>query len=182
MSQTKPLWSVPIALPDIPETGRRFELAADEATRAELAKLVGLRALPHLEATFDVARHGPKAVRVTGRVAAVVGQNCVVTLDPMENKIEENVDLLFAPSREPSADEEEVIRTAAAADPNAPELLIGDTLDLGGIATEFLIIGIDPYPRKPEAAFEPPPAKEDAAAHPFAALASLKKGQGGHDG
>jgi hypothetical protein len=59
----------------------------------------------------------------------------------------------------------------------APEPLVRDTVDLGGIATEFLVLGIDPYPRKPEAAFEPPPAEDAPAANPFAALAALKKGR-----
>jgi hypothetical protein len=178
MSQTNPPWSVPVGLPDIPETGRRFELAADEGVRAELAKLAGLRALPRLEATFDVAHHGSRGLRVTGIVRATVGQNCVVTLDPLENKVEEQVDLVFLPPREASVDGGEV--TSYVVDPDAIEPLTTDAVDLGAIATEFLLLGIDPYPRKPEAKFEPPPA-EDATAHPFAALAALKKGHGGND-
>ena len=50
-------------------------------------------------------------------------------------------------------------------------------VDLGAVATEFLLLGIDPYPRKPGAVFDAPPAG-DAAGHPFAALAALKKGDG----
>jgi hypothetical protein len=178
MSQPKPLWSVPVALSDIPEAGRHYDLAADENTRAELAKLAGLRALQRLEANFDIRRHGPHGLHVTGHVAAIVGQTCVVTLDPMENKIEEDVDLVFVAPAELAEDDKAETRTAVA-DPMAPEPLVRDTVDLGGVATEFLILGIDPYPRKPEAAFEPPPVDDIAAAHPFAALAALKKGQGG---
>ena len=45
---------------------------------------------------------------------------------------------------------------------------------------ELIELGIDPYPRKPGVEFAPPKT-EDAGAHPFAALASLKKppGSGG---
>ena len=32
---------------------------------------------------------------------------------------------------------------------NGPEPLIGGIVDLGALATEFLILGLDPYPRKP---------------------------------
>ena len=49
-------------------------------------------------------------------------------------------------------------------------------VDLGAVASEFLLLGIDPYPRKPGVKFEPPPRAGDAAAHPFAALEALKKG------
>ena len=61
---------------------------------------------------------------------------------------------------------------------DAPEPLVGNAIDLGAIATEFLILGLDPYPRKPDVVFETPPAGDEPA-HPFAALAGLKKGQGG---
>ncbi|MGZ3360151.1 MAG: YceD family protein, partial [Xanthobacteraceae bacterium] len=61
---------------------------------------------------------------------------------------------------------------------DAPEPLVGGMIDLGAIATEFLILGLDPYPRKPDAVFEAPPGGDEAA-HPFAALAELKKGRGG---
>ncbi len=47
-------------------------------------------------------------------------------------------------------------------------------VDLGAIATEYFLLGIDPYPRKPGAEFQSPSAGE-AAANPFAALAALKK-------
>ena len=43
------------------------------------------------------------------------------------------------------------------------------------LATEFLILGIDPYPRKPGVAFDAPKPQSDAAGNPFAALAALQK-------
>jgi hypothetical protein len=58
--------------------------------------------------------------------------------------------------------------------PEEPEPLIGNTIDLGLLATEFLILGVDPYPRKPQAALEVSAAGEPAA-HPFAALAGWNK-------
>jgi hypothetical protein len=45
---------------------------------------------------------------------------------------------------------------------------------LGAIATEFLLLGIDPYPRKAGAEFSPQKS-EDGSAKPFAALEALKK-------
>ena len=57
---------------------------------------------------------------------------------------------------------------------DGPEPLAGGAVDLGAIATEFLILAIDPYPRKPGAVFEPPDVGDDSD-QPFAALAALKK-------
>ena len=58
---------------------------------------------------------------------------------------------------------------------NEPEPLIGGTVDLGALATEFLILGLDPYPRKPGATFQPP-GNASSDEGPFAALGKLKKG------
>lgn len=170
-------WSVPVAVHDVPETGRRFELAADEHSRSGIAKLAGLRDLPRLEGTFDVTRHAA-GLHVVGRVSACVGQTCVVTLEPIENEIAEDVDLTFV------ADAGKERRTAAEVDlatDDGPERIVGGTVDLGAVATEFLVLGIDPYPRKPEAVFEPPPA-DDGSGKPFAALAAIKQERGRHGG
>ena len=175
-------WKVPVARREVAETGRRFDLAADERTRAAVAKLAGLRALPRLEATFDVAPRGRDGLHVTGRVSATVGQVCGVTLEPIENEVEERIDLVFAPAAAPA-----LVADAGANAPvevpavDAPETLVDGTVDLGAIATEFLILGVDPYPRKADAAFDPPPAGDESG-HPFAALAALKQRQGGNEG
>ena len=54
-----------------------------------------------------------------------------------------------------------------------PEALADGTADVGALAAEFVLLGIDPYPRKPGAEFTPPP-EDSATATPFAALSKLK--------
>ncbi len=53
-------------------------------------------------------------------------------------------------------------------------------IDLGAVATEFLLLGVNPYPRKPGVEFASP-ASVAAEEGPFAALAALKteRGKGG---
>ena len=167
-------WSVPVAVEDIPDTGLHKEIEAPADIRAELAAFAGIRGLPRLSAAFDLVRRGAQ-VDVTGRVTALVGQTCVVSLDPMESEVDEPVDLTFAPPQSSQAvAERETAGRDADADEEPPEPLVGGTIDLGAIATEFLVLGIDPYPRKPGVEFAAPKA-EDAGGHPFAALAALKK-------
>lgn len=166
-------WSVPLLVDEIPETGQRIELTADEATRAALAELTGLRSLPRLTASFDVNRHGVGGAHVSGVVSGIVGQNCVVTLEPIENPIDELVDVTFAPGEqiaEPEGEEEDV----APISDETPEAIVDGRIDLGAIATEFLLLGIDPYPRKAGAVFEAPATPDDPSSHPFSALAALK--------
>jgi uncharacterized metal-binding protein YceD (DUF177 family) len=168
-------WRFPVVLEDIAETGERFELTADADVRTAVAQVAGLRDLPRLEATFEVTRHGATGLHVVGQVSATVGQSCVVTLEPLANEVTEQLDLLFLPR--PLEQETEWTGTRDEQSAEA-EPLVGGQIDLGALATEFLILGLDPYPRKPGAVFQP---VQDATPQPgpFAALAALKKD---HDG
>src|SRR5262245_54093391 len=148
MTSTRP-WSVPVRLDEVPETGLRVDIEADAPVRTAVAAAAGVNEVPRLAAGFDVAGHGRDGLRVVGTVSARVHQTCVVTLDPIENEIEEAVDLVFMPPSVPSGSANEVNLAAEAVDP--PETLVDGVVDLGAVATEFLILGIDPYPRKPGA-------------------------------
>jgi hypothetical protein len=180
-------WSVPVAVADVPiENGEHFELSADAPTRAAIARIAGVRELPRLDATFDVTRRGDDGLHVVGAVSATVGQNCVVTLEPLANEINEKIDLMFSPpvpelELEPDDDDESEKRPGRSRrNLDGPEPLLGGAIDLGALATEFVILGIDPYPRKPGAKFEPP---QDVSPDPgpFAALAGLAaKDRNGH--
>jgi uncharacterized metal-binding protein YceD (DUF177 family) len=171
-------WSVRLDQSDVPETGRHLDLVADAGTRAAIAELAEVAGVPRLAAEFDVTRYGRDGLRVAGRVSATVEQTCVVTLEPIESVIDEPIDLVFVPAAAPPPAEVEMA-------PDAPDELVDGAVDLGAIATEFLILGIDPYARKADAVFEAPAASDDSA-HPFEALAALKKGrdkgQGGKQG
>ena len=57
-------------------------------------------------------------------------------------------------------------------------MIVDGRIDLGGLAGEFLALGLDPYPRKPDASFdlgEPEPERDS----PFAALSGLARPKGG---
>jgi hypothetical protein len=168
-------WQVPVAVEDVAETGARFDLVANAQVRAAVARMASLRDLPRLEANFDVTRRGA-GLHVAGRVSATVGQLCIFTLEPLVNEVEEAIDLLFMPQPTAEREDGEVGTRGESADETEP--LIGGLVDLGALAIEFLILGLDPYPRKPGAVFQPPEAKPDES--PFAALASLRKGPDDH--
>jgi len=168
-------WSVPVVVDDIPETGLHLELEAPDTVLAAIAQLAGVREVQRLSAVFDLTRRGA-GVQVDGQVSGRVGQTCVVTLEPMETDVAETVDLRFVPRTAAENDLEAGTEGHMADD--EPEPLIGGKVDLGAITTEFLMLGIDPYPRKPGAQFAAPKV-EETGAHPFAALEALKKGPGG---
>jgi uncharacterized metal-binding protein YceD (DUF177 family) len=167
-----------VAVEDVPETGLHLEVEAPEAARADIARLAGLRTLPRIAAVFDLSRRGA-GLHVNGRVSATVGQTCVVTLEPMESEVEEVIEVSFSPSAGQRAGVTAAEGHHAKPDEEEPpEPLVGGKVDLGALATEFLLLGIDPYPRKAGAEFAPPKV-EDGGDHPFAALETLKKRMGG---
>jgi len=165
-------WSVPVRRDDVPEAGLHLNLTADATTRGAIAALAGVTGLPRLAASFDIARQG-RGLRVDGEVSATVEQTCIVSLEPMTSEIREPVELVFMPagaSAQAVAIGEDLDPTAA----DEPEVLVDGVADVGAAATEFLLLAIDPYPRKPGAVLDTP-TSDDAGAHPFAALAALKK-------
>jgi uncharacterized metal-binding protein YceD (DUF177 family) len=171
-------WSAPFALADLPDKGAHVRIEASASECEAIAKLAGLRELSFLAADFHVIHASRGRVHVTGCVKARVGQECVVTLDPVENDIDEEVDVFFAPE-DPAAPAAAPTSAADAAVEEPPEPIVGGRIDLGHLATEWLILGIDPYPRKADVAFEPVVAPNDPQDHPFAALAKLKDADSG---
>src|SRR6202012_2457478 len=176
MMSTRDPWSVPIIVEQIPDTGLHREIEADLAARAALAEAAGLRGVLTANASLDVMPESRGRVHVTGRVQARIGQTCVVTLDPIENAIDEPIDLVFAPPEQIPVLSDLVDEAAESETeiPDPPEPIINGAIDLGRLATDALFLAIDPYPRKPDAVFEPLIAAADPMDHPFAALKALQ--------
>jgi uncharacterized metal-binding protein YceD (DUF177 family) len=104
------------------------------------------------------------SLRATGQLSAEVVQSCIVTLEPVAQRVEEAVDLRFLPEGSEPGD-----------DPEEPDEIPmqGGALDLGEALAEQLALALDSYPRA-EGAELPPEAGEDADRNPFAALAALR--------
>jgi hypothetical protein len=169
-------WSVPIVVAQITDTGLHRDIEAGKAVRDRMADVAGLREILSASASLDVTPKGGGRIHVAGRVRARIGQTCVVSLDPIENDIDEAIDLIFAPP-EQIPELADLVDEAAESDteiPDPPEPIENGVIDLGRVATDALFLGVDPYPRKPDAVFEPPDVAADPEDHPFAALKALQ--------
>ena len=169
-------WRVPLAVEQIPDTGLHRDLTADQATRAAVAEVGGLREVLSVQASLDVTPQSGGHYHVTGQVRARIGQTCVVTLEEMESDIDEPIDLIFAP---PDQIPEMATLVDEADDsdedtPDPPEPIENGIIDLGRLVTDALYLAVDPYPRKPDAVFEPLVEAPDPEDHPFAALKALQ--------
>ena len=170
------LWRVPVAVAQIPETGLHRDIEASPVERAAMAEVGGLREVLSATASLDVTPMSSGRFHVGGRVRARIGQTCVVTLDPILNDIDEEIDLIFAPP-EQIPELSDLVDDAPEGDveiPDPPEPIENGIIDLGRLATDALYLAVDPYPRRPDAVFEPPVEAADPDSHPFAALKALK--------
>jgi hypothetical protein len=170
MTSPQHRWHVPVRLEDVPEDGLHLDLVADAEIRGRLAEFAGLRELPRLEASVDLMRQG-SGLRADGRVSATVGQTCVVTLEPVESMLSEPFGVVFVP--DPGV--ADAIANAEIADSDDIEFLCDEVADIGAVAAEFFLLGIDRYPRKPGAEFNALP-DADTGPGAFAVLARFKSG------
>ena len=169
-------WSVPVVVAQLPDTGLHRDIEAGPAARASMAEVAGLREVLSARASLDVTPQSGGRIHVTGHVRARIGQTCVVTLDPIENDIDEPIDVVFAPP-EQIPQLSDLVDDAAESDveiPDPPEPIVNGVIDLGRLVTDAVFLAVDPYPRRPDAVFEPLIEAADPEDHPFAALKTLQ--------
>jgi uncharacterized metal-binding protein YceD (DUF177 family) len=169
-------WRVPVAVAQIPDTGLHRDLQASEAVCHAIADVGDLREVLSAQASFDVTPKSGGRYHVAGHVRARIGQTCVVTLEPMESDIDEPIDLTFVPPDQ-IPEMATLVDEAEHSDgetPDPPEAIENGFIDLGRVATDALYLAVNPYPRKPDAVFEPVVEAADPEDHPFAALKALK--------
>lgn len=167
-----------LATTEVPGDGRHVTIRLDEADRAALAAFADCQSVGAFNAELDVKPWGKTGFRVTGRVVADVVQSCVVTLEPVPSHIDEEVEVKLAPIEDeerymPSVNAEGEI--VVDLDEDLPDFFENGTIDVGALAVEFFMLGLDPYPRKPGVEFAPLPDPDKAELSPFAKLAVLKR-------
>jgi hypothetical protein len=143
----------------LPQKGMPVVIEADEKQLAALAEEHGLLSVKNFRAELHVGSWKRNGVKVSGVVAADIEQACVVTLDPIEAHIEEEVSALFLPEdsklgRLGFESGGEIVLDVEG--PDSPEIFSGDTIDVGALAEEFFGLAIDPYPRKSGVSVEAP--------------------------
>lgn len=173
-------YHVEVVVEELPRTGRHFILEPDSEIRDALAERFGLLSLSALRGEMHVkALAGAPIYRVTGRIEAACEQPCVVTLRPVEQSINEEFELEFAPGVDLP---DELDLTLEDDDPCEP--IINGKIDLGELLAQQLALALDPYPRASDADLEK--IRDEAAksgrefevnagkASPFGALSKLK--------
>jgi uncharacterized metal-binding protein YceD (DUF177 family) len=156
-----------------PRLEESLEASSDEG--ALVARRLGILAVDRLAAALVVKNLGSGLYRVEGPWEAEVQQACVVTLEPVVDRVSGRVEASFeARDRAAGRDGSEVEVDPEAADP--AEVLPDEGIDLGELVVQELAVALNPYPRAPgaevPAAYKPP--EDDENTGPFAALRALK--------
>ncbi len=135
----------------LPQKGMPVVIEADARQRVALAAEHGLQSVTRYRADLLVTPWRRNGVKVAGTVKADIVQECVVTLEPLEAKVNVAVEGLYLPEdsklgRQGFALGGEMMLDADG--PDGPELFSGDSIDAGALAEEFFGLALDPYPRK----------------------------------
>jgi hypothetical protein len=159
-----PEFSRPLALANVPAEGMELRLEADGAVREAVAQRLGLLALHSLVGELSLRPVMEGCIAVRGRLLAELEQACVVTLEPVPQRVEEDFAWRLLPAgMEPSDGDD---------DPDDIETEAG-IADLGEALVQQLSLALDPYPRAPGAEL-PEKYRADDASGPFGALRKLR--------
>jgi len=170
------VWREPIVLAEIQRGAVRRTLEADEATRARIAKALGLDALLSLTAEMRAAPWLDGA-QIDGVWRARVRQTCGVTLEPFDSDLDGEIRVRALPEGSAALGGADEAGGGLDLDPDSddpPDALADDRIDLAAYVVEDLSLAIDPFPRKPGVEFEAPGQSGELS--PFAVLAKLKGG------
>jgi len=167
-------FSRPIDVMRLPPAGGKYEITASAEERQALAKRFGLLTLDRLEAEVLLAPVAGGFYRLAATLRAELTQACVVTLEPVASRIEENFSLLYGAPEE----QEEVLLDGES---ETIEPLEAGIVDIGEAVAQQLSLALDPFPRAATAEVQSAPieAGKGRLDSPFAVLAKLRKGEGG---
>jgi len=152
-----------------------FALAPDAAQRAAIAQALNIPKLRKLQFDGQLSPIGQKDWALTAKLGATVVQDCVVTLEPVTTRIDEDVhrqyiaDFVVSDAAEVEMDEDDTIEE------------LPSTLDLVAVMIEALSLALPAFPRAPDASLDDAQFTEpgqapmtDEDAKPFAGLGALR--------
>ena len=159
---------------EIPEAGLTVERSATREECEAVARALELVACRSLTARYIVAPKGGGHIHASGTVEAEVEQTCVVTLEPLVNRVADSFSVDYWPETEmpePSAGGAVDMRDEPDLEP-----IVAGRIEIGRVIFEAVAGAIDLFPRKPGVTFEPSTTTPEGGGSdsPFAALAKMR--------
>ncbi|MGA7457871.1 MAG: DUF177 domain-containing protein [Methyloceanibacter sp.] len=161
--------------------GASGEIIATEAEMKAIAGLLDLARLKVLTLDYRFNHCGSGRLRLTGRLKADVTQTCVVSLDPVDARIDVPLEVEFWAEALLQTSETSTELPGSVVQLEGAEPIVCGQIDLGSVAHETLATSLDPYPKREGVSFDwsqaEPNQAQEAQSGPFAALAALKRGE-----
>ncbi len=171
---TGTIFTYRVNIEEVPEEGLGLTISADAATRRALAAAYRLAAIDELEADFHVAQRGLAVFNVSGTLRARVTQICVLSLEPFDTDVVQEIDVDFGqPPARAAVPAATLLGGRGTPERDPPDAIVDGMIDVGALAAEFLALGLDPYPKKPGAEFAPLTVAEEKNERPFDVLKKL---------
>lgn len=179
--QSKPEFSRPTHVNDIPKEGITLAIEATAAEREALARRFDTLSIENLKGEVSLyPQQGRTCWQVEGRVWSQVVQTCVVSLEPVRTESDFSFERRYVTNisggaRDDLSPQDDAVLTLDEDD--APELMTGDVIDLGEIVAEEFGLALDPFPRAAGAVFNGYTTEADdrgVATNAFAALADRR--------
>lgn len=145
-----PELSRPIVVAALKPAGetRRVTATAEEA--AALARRLGVEAVRDFAAEVTLKPRAKGQVVLRGWLRATVGRLCVVTLEPLDEVVDERLAATFLPAERATGAE-----LSFEAEGEDEEPYEGQGFDLGEYLAQTLAVALDPWPRAPGASLPP---------------------------
>jgi uncharacterized metal-binding protein YceD (DUF177 family) len=143
----------------------------------ELARELDILTCESVSVDYTVKSLGKDRYRFAGTLEAAVTQACVVSLEPVPERISETFSVELGPPE--ALDEEDAPATGDREILSMPDVepIDDGRIDVGTLVFGMISAALEPYPRRTDAEFDwvdPKIKAEPEAANPFAALAKLK--------
>ncbi len=146
------VFSKKVDVSSIPRDGRRYRDIFKNDELKALADAIGVQALENIDINLELRPLSRDRLRVHGHVRADVTQLCVVTVEPVHSRLDENIDCEFWPEQDylrwVRSSEEESEAGFDAFLREEPEPYRDGEIDIGQFIYETIVAAIDPYPRK----------------------------------
>lgn len=184
-------WSHLLDIEHIGAEPKTHTFKATAEQRVDLARRMGVASVEKAQASVTVQRVSGGLIHALGSIQADLTQNCVVSLGPVPAHIEDEFEGWFGDrekavsfakaknEREIKKGQSELEILEEAVD---PEPIINGKIDIGELATQYLSLALDPYPRAEgvSSKYIVPEGAEDKAGaelrkNPFEALKDWKE-------
>ena len=150
----------------VPSKGRVRKISAQAHNLSEIAARLKVPSVKALSGEMMV-KPAKRGLLISGSVDAILVRNCVLTLEPLEETVNETFEIRFIENLDPEEDQNDE-------DIDLEPLQVDQDIDLADLLVQQVALSMAPYPRKPYAENDAQNHATEPETSPFDVLKQLK--------